>query len=144
HMLMLLTGSLLAVLAIGFFFASEIVVGALVATGAISLILTGANGLGRSIQPNATMTTPQPAAYPAALTGRLDPALTRWAWLVKWILAVPHYVVLWLLGIALVVVTLSAGLAVLATGRYPASLFQFAVGVIRWHWRVAFYATAVL
>ena len=65
-------------------------------------------------------------------------------WLVKWLLAIPHFAVLVILWIAFVVVTIAAGFAILFTGRYPAPLFEFANGVLRWNWRVAFYANGVL
>jgi Domain of unknown function (DUF4389) len=82
--------------------------------------------------------------YPAALSGRLDPTLSRWKWLVKWLLAIPHYVVLIGLGIAAIVVTVIAWFAILSTGRYPRSLFEFTVGVLRWNWRVSFYTYSAL
>ncbi|PYI66401.1 hypothetical protein CVV68_13940 [Arthrobacter livingstonensis] len=81
---------------------------------------------------------------PAQLTGQLEPGLSRWKWLVKWFLAIPHYAVLAVLWVAFLVVTFAAGVAILFTGRYPAALFQFAVGVLRWNWRVSFYAYGVL
>lgn len=83
-------------------------------------------------------------SQPTQLTGHLDPGLSRWLWLVKWFLAIPHHIVLAVLWIAFLVVTVVAGVAILFTGRYPASLFQFTVGVLRWNWRVAFYAYGVL
>ncbi|GAA2013780.1 DUF4389 domain-containing protein [Microbacterium ulmi] len=104
----------------------------------VALIIVGATGLGGSIG------GAPPAARKVSVEGVLDPKLTRWMWLVKWLLAIPHFVVLAILWIAFVVVTVAAGFAILFTGRYPARLFQFTNGVLRWNWRVAFYANGVL
>ncbi|MFI1460979.1 DUF4389 domain-containing protein [Nocardia carnea] len=81
-----------------------------------------------------------PAGYPVRIRGDLDPALSRWMWIVKWILAIPHYIVLFFLHIGYAVVTIIAFFAILITGRYPRALFDYSVGVIRWSWRVSFYA----
>jgi Domain of unknown function (DUF4389) len=70
----------------------------------------------------------------------LPQALNRWLPLVKWFLAIPHYVVLFFLGIASVVVVIIAWFAILFTGRYPRTLFNFVEGVIRWQNRVLAYA----
>jgi uncharacterized protein DUF4389 len=85
-----------------------------------------------------------PPGYPVDVTGQLDPELSRWMWLVKWLLAIPHLVVLFFLGIAYFVVTVIAFFAILFTGRYPRDLFEFNAGVLRWTWRVDFYAYGVL
>ena len=66
--------------------------------------------------------------------------LNRWLPLVKWLLAIPHYIVLFFLYIAVVVVVIVAWFAILFTGRYPRGIFEFVEGVIRWHNRVVGYA----
>jgi hypothetical protein len=71
-------------------------------------------------------------------------ALNRWLPLVKWFLAIPHYVVLVFLGIAAVVAVFVAWFAILFTGRYPRGLFDFVMGVIRWENRVAAYALVLV
>ena len=69
-----------------------------------------------------------------------DPDLNRWLPLVKWLLALPHYIVLFFLDLATWVVAIIAWFAILFTGRYPESLFRFVVNVLRWNLNVAAYA----
>ena len=66
--------------------------------------------------------------------------LNRWLPLVKWLLAIPHYIVLIVLGLVAVVAIVIAWLAILFTGRYPRPLFNYVVGVGRWSLRVQAYA----
>jgi hypothetical protein len=78
--------------------------------------------------------------HPAQLEGTLDPEISRWMWLVKWFLAIPHFIALVFLWIAFWFLTVFALIAILFTGRYPRPIFDFNVGVLRWTWRVGFYA----
>ena len=70
--------------------------------------------------------------------------LNRWVPLVKWFLAIPHYVVLLFLNLAALVMTIVAWFAILFTGRYPRGVFEFVAGVIRWNNRVLGYALTLV
>jgi hypothetical protein len=84
--------------------------------------------------------TDVPTSYPLRLEGTLDPNLSRGLWLIKWLLAIPHFVILVFLWIAMLGSTVAAMFAIVFTGRYPRRLFDFNVGVFRWSWRVGFYS----
>ncbi|MGI8418166.1 MAG: DUF4389 domain-containing protein [Nakamurella sp.] len=126
-----------------------LVLGILITAGAVTLVVNGATNRRNKrdkIWPSQTAAPDSIATatldHPIALTAQLDPGLSRWYWLVKWFLAIPHYVVLAFLWPAFLVVTTIAGLCILFTGRYPRPLFDFTTGVLRWSWRVAYFAGA--
>jgi hypothetical protein len=112
----------------------------------VALTVIGAAMLGRQLEPSAPPVNLPPGrpVYPSHLAGHLDSPLSRGLWIVKWLLAIPHFILLAFLWFAFVVATIVAGFAILFTGRYPRSLFWFNVGVLRWNWRVSFYAYSAL
>ena len=83
-------------------------------------------------------------SYPLILDGEYSPDLSRWLWLVKWVLVIPHAIVLFFLWIAFLVLSVVAFFTILITGRYPRTIFDFNVGVLRWSWRVGYYSYSAL
>jgi hypothetical protein len=79
--------------------------------------------------------------YPLTLEIEYDENLSRWQIFVKWLLAIPHFIVIVFLAIAAYVVVLIAFFAILFTGRYPRGMFDFVVGTVRWVMRVNAYSS---
>ncbi|AJW40951.1 transmembrane protein [Rhodococcus sp. B7740] len=135
---------------------SVLAAAAVVLVVGVGSIVFGASGLGkRSTSENSSESDPsertravpistESTPYPLTLTGERPASLSRGLWIVKWILAVPHYIVLMFLAAGFLVTTFVAGLAILFTGKYPRGLFHFNVGVLRWVWRVQFYSYSAL
>jgi len=84
------------------------------------------------------------APYPLSFKGELTEPLSRWLWLVKWLLLIPHYIVLFFLWVAFIIITILAFFSIIATAKYPRGMFDFNVGVLRWTWRVGFYSYQAL
>jgi len=82
--------------------------------------------------------------YPVHVRGDLSLPPSRLLWLVKWLLIIPHLIVVAFLGFASFVLTIIAFFAILFTGKYPKGIFDFNVGVLRWSWRVGFYSYSAL
>jgi hypothetical protein len=114
-------------------------VGLLCLIGAIVTIRGPGNGGVATAQVNPSFGKPIIENQPLQLSATIDVLPGRWLWLVKWILLVPHIVVLTVLWAGFLVAAVAAGLCILITGRYPRPLFDFNVGVLRWTWRVGHY-----
>jgi hypothetical protein len=82
--------------------------------------------------------------YPVNLRGELTIPPARGWWLIKWLLGIPHFIILCFLWIAFFVVCIISFFAIVFTGKHPKGLFDFKAGVLRWTWRVGFYSYEAL
>lgn len=128
-----------AVLAVGI---GLLVLGAVFIAIAVAIILVAARRPREAVDLAAPAAEAAPVMHdePVALSATLDEPLSPWLWLVKWFLAIPHLVVLAFLWLGFVVMAFIAGVSILFSGRYPRGIFDFNLGVLRWTWRVTYYA----
>lgn len=97
----------------------------------------------RPKEPAMTYASATPA-YPVHLTARPPERLSGALWLVKWLLILPHVIILIPLWVMFVLLTVVAFFAILFTGRFPRGIFELNVGVLRWSWRVGYYSYSAL
>ncbi|MBI1843931.1 MAG: DUF4389 domain-containing protein, partial [Actinobacteria bacterium] len=116
-----------------------LVIGTAMIIGGV-VIGTGGNGAPAEVEPGSPAVEVSTRAHPLSIEGDLDVNLSRWRWMIKWFLAIPHFILLGFLWVAFVVLTVVAFFAIIVTGRYPRAIFDFNVGVLRWSWRVGYYA----
>lgn len=119
-----------------------VAVGAVLLVIAVVIIVLAARGRDAEAVAIAEQPEAELLEEPVRLEASIDAPLSPWLWLVKWFLAIPHFIVLFFLWIAFVLLTVIAGVAILFTGRYPRGMFDFNVGVLRWTWRVLYYAAS--
>ena len=79
-------------------------------------------------------------AYPVELVGEYQEQVNRFLWLIKWILLIPHFIVLWFFSIPAILTTPLAWLSVIIMGRYPSFLWAYHAGLLRWSWRINYYS----
>ena len=78
--------------------------------------------------------------YPVDLAGHYEERVNRFLWLIKWILVIPHAIVLWFLSLPTIVTIFLSWLIIIIVGRYPSFLWAYHAGLLRWSWRVNFYS----
>ncbi len=124
-----------------------LIIGGIVLVVGVLLLFLALRRRGVAAEPEgaaAEVVVPVPSVYPVAVHGALDEDVSRWIWTFKWLLIIPHAIVLFFLWIAFIVLTWVAFFAILFTRRYPRDMFEFNLGVIRWTWRVFFYSYGAL
>ena len=78
--------------------------------------------------------------YPVDLTVEYQEEVNRFLWLIKWLLLLPHFIVLWFLSLPTIITTPLSWLAVVILGHYPTLLWEYHSGLLRWGWRVSYYS----